>query len=656
MNETPSTQETQRHISAAETPAAESSAASTQEMPVPASMMDDVKQLWSYLLRLLGQIHIPHLLMRLAGAFLLTSAGLAWYHNGLSASHVYRPIAQWDLFRDAVSPLRLIAMTLGIFLLCSYWRIKYPRSRMDSFLLLGGLIAFSLVTLWRSENVYYAFGMILITAVLGYLGLQYDRGRPLPYHAYLSRIPTLVPVLAAMCFAAGCVSVGTVLLYKINGTSCFDMGIFKQMYYSMVHDLSLTTTCERNRVLSHFAVHCSPIFYVLLPFYYLYPHAETLLVAQSLGIALGVLPLWGICRARKLGAIETIGFAFTYLFCVELIAPCFYPIHENAFLPPLLMLLFYAIERKRTLLIYFASALTLMVKEDAPVYIVCIGLFLLCQKDFGKKRLHGLALAVAAAVYFVVVTTLIGKYGEGVMTSRTYGNLMLDHDAGFGELLKTVLLNPAYLISQILRESNLRFFLIVMVPLALMPFITKELSALLLIVPFLLMNLASGYVYAADYNYQYVFGTTTCLIYAALRNVCALQPRTRRRLAGYMGVSTVYLSVALCSGMIVGKIEDYQRDGARLRQMDAVFASIPEDASVLCNTWYVPKLANRAEVYMMDEQLATGTLFTDYVIVRDDYAEPYDAQLEENLRAANYLLYDCVSGYCRVFVSPNGTP
>ena len=47
------------------------------------------------------------------------------------------------------------------------------------------------------------------------------------------------------------------------------------------------TTCERDRVLSHFAVHVSPIYYLFLPFYALFPSPVTLEVLQALLLAFG---------------------------------------------------------------------------------------------------------------------------------------------------------------------------------------------------------------------------------------------------------------------------------------------------------------------------------------------------------------------------------
>ncbi|MGZ7142551.1 DUF2079 domain-containing protein, partial [Streptococcus pyogenes] len=72
--------------------------------------------------------------------------------------------------------------------------------------------------------------------------------------------------------------------YKITtfSGSTFDIGIFSQMFESMRRDFSQVTTLERDRFMSHFAVHISPIYYLLLPFYYVFPYGETLEILQIL--------------------------------------------------------------------------------------------------------------------------------------------------------------------------------------------------------------------------------------------------------------------------------------------------------------------------------------------------------------------------------------
>ena len=72
----------------------------------------------------------------------------------------------------------------------------------------------------------------------------------------------------------------------------FDFGIFSQMFHQMRTTGLPVTTVERDGPLSHFAVHVSPIYYLLLPFYCIYPKPVTLQVLQAAVLASAVIPLW----------------------------------------------------------------------------------------------------------------------------------------------------------------------------------------------------------------------------------------------------------------------------------------------------------------------------------------------------------------------------
>ena len=64
--------------------------------------------------------------------------------------------------------------------------------------------------------------------------------------------------------------------YRGFCSPAFDFGIFSQMFGSMIKTGIQYTTVERNELLSHFAVHCSPIWYLMLPFYFIFPTPKNL--------------------------------------------------------------------------------------------------------------------------------------------------------------------------------------------------------------------------------------------------------------------------------------------------------------------------------------------------------------------------------------------
>ena len=402
------------------------------------------------------------------------------------------------------------------------------------------------------------------------------------------------------------------------------------------------STCERDKILSHFAVHFSPIFYVLLPVYYIFPSAKTLFICQGVLAASGAIPLMLICKNKKFGNLEIISFSIVYLFSCAIVGPCFYDFHENAFLPPLLMWFFYAIEKRKTVLMYVFMVLLLMVKEDAALYVALIGYY--CIFAMEKKR-HGAIIFSVSVIYFVVVTGLMSKFGEGVMTSRTYGNLMVDHSGGLGEVVKTVILNPVYFITQCISEESFKFFLMMLLPLGFLPLISKKLSNYFLAAPFILTNLASGYHYAQEIGFQYVFGTATCLIYCALINYDDIKAKNKQFIPVFMSVATL-CSFASMQGGKTTAYDIYKDDPEKFKLRDEVLAEVPENASVVVfDSFTLTRLAQRKEVYLLSDGNLNKPLDYDFIVLKDGYSDhEWLNEIRAKLPENGYLVYSDVEG------------
>ena len=109
------------------------------------------------------------------------------------------------------------------------------------------------------------------------------------------------------------VSVASIARYNAYMASNFDFGIFTQMFENMRTTGLADTTVERNVLMSHFGVHFSPFYYVLLPFYAICPRPETLLVIQAAFVALGIIPVVLICKQLKLTKSVTVACSLIYI-------------------------------------------------------------------------------------------------------------------------------------------------------------------------------------------------------------------------------------------------------------------------------------------------------------------------------------------------------
>ena len=268
--------------------------------------------------------------------------------------------------------------------------------------------------------------------------------------------------------------------------------------------------------------------------------------------------------------------------------------------------------------------LLLGVKEDAAVYAVCILVYMLfVKKKTGWKR-HSIMLA-ASLLYFIFTTVLLSVIGDGVMTYR-FDNMVYGDSGSMSGMIRTVLADPAYLVTQVLTQEKLEFIMQTMGALLFLPLVSKKWSRYILTVPYILFNLMSDYTYFHSIYFQYAFGSGTLLFYLAVVNLSELRRELR--------VRAVPMLAAACLLFFGATV--YQRSSVIERYNSAynqeVYANfnealslIPKKASVTATTFLCPALSDRDilyELYYTDKtteyialDLRTGS--TDFNV--DDY-------------------------------------
>ena len=499
----------------------------------------------------------------------------------------------------AMSFPRLLIVTAIVFALQEGISRLRPRgTRRWTLLVIFTVLAASAVA--TSFTWAFLAGCVLVFVLLGVYVCFGWNGRCEALCEPENSIPaaSLTAVLAVGFFLL--VSAWTVARVYSFTAPTFDFGIFAQMFHSMKTSGLPITTVERDGTLSHFAVHVSPVFYLLLPFYMLVPRPETLQVLQAAVLASAVIPLYLLAGRHGLPP-----FMRTALCALLLLYPAFsggasYDIHENAFLTPLILWLFYAIDRKNAPLIALFAALTMMVKEDAPVYIAVIALWLLLSGVLHRRKwalAAGILLLVSSTAYFMGVTSYLANSGDGVMTYR-YQNFIYDGSSSLVTVIKAVLLSPMKAIFECVDKEKLEFIALTLLPLAGLPLLTRRYERLLLLIPYILVNLMSDYRYQHDIFFQYTYGSTACLFYLVTVNLADLKAKNLR-----LGV----LAVALCvsasffGARILPKaaepMEDCKTYGPYYDKIRETLDIIPDDASVAATTYYTVHLSQRDTLY-----------------------------------------------------------
>lgn len=400
-------------------------------------------------------------------------------------------------------------------------------------------------------------------------------------------------------------------------TPTYDFGIFAQMFHSMKSNGLPVTTLERDGLLSHFHVHVSPIYYLMLPLYTLIPHPATLQVMQAAVLASAVVPLWLLGKHHGLSGCQRLLLCSALLFYPALAGGAAYDLHENCFLAPLLLWLFLGIDRRSLPLTLLTAVLTLAVKEDAAVYVAIIALWMMIRALLHadhREVIWGTLLFALSLGYFLLTTNYLATVGDGVMSNR-YQNLMAESNDSLFSVVVFVLSHPTKALFECVDPEKLSYVGLTLAPLLGLPLLTRRYERYLLLIPYVLVNLMPDYVYQHNIFFQYSFGSLACLFYLTAVNLADLRPRLRfPALFSVMAVCAI-----LFSTHILPRTQDYlsrylenREECAQIRE---VLDTIPPDASVTAGTFMTTYLSSREVLYDLGYATREHLLSSAYVVI-----------------------------------------
>ncbi len=505
-------------------------------------------------------------------------------------------------FAQDTSFIKLGAITGLFFVLYTVVAYIFENIDTDSILLLMG--AAVCVTRWLGEydNDKNEFLFVLAVICVFSLFLVYFINRQSKLLSRIQPKPWAIWSFTALCggVCAAVIAYITCMRYLTYSAPNYDFGIFCQMFHYMKETGLPMVTCERDALLSHFAVHISPIYYVLLPFYYIFPSPLTLQIGQAVALASGVIPVLLLAKKFKLSAKASCAVVLIYALFPAISTGCFYDIHENCFLAPLLLWMFYFFEKEKYIPMYIFALGVLFVKEDAAMYVLLFALYVILSR---KKYLHGTILAVGSLAYFGAALYLLANFGDGVMVNR-FDNLIFNAEDGLLGAVKTALVNPGYLLTQLFTTGSssyekLVYLVYMLLPLGLLPFCTKKASRWLLIAP-ILMNTLTYYVYQYNIGFQYQFGITAFLVYAMIQNIPELKAPTRQTLLSIGAAACCCLYIVSVLPQVSHYHDAYDVSKDTYKKLDEILETIPEDASLNISTFLLPHVADREYVYEID--------------------------------------------------------
>jgi uncharacterized membrane protein len=399
-------------------------------------------------------------------------------------------------------------------------------------------------------------------------------------------VPELEPrrvVAVGVALYASIFSFVTVTRHFAFRTHALDLGYYVQLTWNLAQGHGPYVSLPEMHA---WGDHLSPIVYLFVPAFWLMPSATVLLVGQSVLLALGALPVFGIARHRFQDERPAAALAILYLLNPSLHGINVRDFHAAALAIPLLLAAIYFAEVGRPWLFVLATVLTLMCREDAALPVMGLGVWLALSQ---RRWLAGGAIALGALTLLAVEVRWVIPY----FRQEPYAHLGRYAHLGqsLGEIILTLVTHPLRTVGGLLTVRRLVYLVALLAPLGFLPLLGAR--DLLGALPALAQNLLSSDPILYYHRTQYQAFVLPFLILAAIAGYSRLAARRGGRWPVAILVVAFAASLGLASSLANDLAVARWWLSAEQRAAYTVLAQVPPAASIATQDRYVPHLSTR---------------------------------------------------------------
>lgn len=446
-------------------------------------------------------------------------------------------------------------------------------------------------------------------------------------------------------------SVLSILKYESFAASVYDLGIMIQTIWNTSKGWILQESINMGYPMMRFwMAHWEFIYLPVALIYKIFPSPYTILIIQTIVIALGALPVYWLAREKLNDSKVALIFAAGYLLHPAIQNANLCDVHGVTFAATFLMFSFYYLQNKRFVKFIIFGALALLSREDAALVLFMMGLYtFFIMKD--KKK--GLIIAAVSLAWFLI------WYKR--MTIRAWLGLpdfvIMEGAEAHWDHLKNISSDPLYLIKFLAKKYNIRYFFYLFGPMALVSFLSP--THLLIASPILAINLLSSYYYTHEVEHYYSVIIAGFVVVSAIYGLKNISDYIAKRGIKLRYVAYVILLYSLFFFFIKSNVFDFRKweITEHHKVIKDVISSIPEEASVSAENGLAVQVAERREIYVFDDNVGK----VDYILY-DFYASsisiftrssfvfplywPDNERIREIMRDPSYGIVKFVDGVC----------
>ncbi|MFA5076012.1 MAG: DUF2079 domain-containing protein [Patescibacteria group bacterium] len=422
----------------------------------------------------------------------------------------------------------------------------------------------------------------------------------------------------------------SICIYKYSnfGYNALDLAIINQVFYNSAHGQLLAASIHEP---SYLADHFNPIVLLLLPFYLIYQSPITLLILQTIFLALAAWPLYLIAKSVFAKPEYYLLLPFAYLFNPFIHNINLYEFHLVPLAVFLLFFAYYFYQKRQFYPFVTFIILALMTREDVSLYIFCLALFIIvdCHKHQQRILWSWVTTLVALSIFWFWASLKI------IASLNPAGNYKFLFYYGWlgnsiPEIIKNIFSHPLLLLSHLSTYANLEMVLGFLTPFLFLPLLNPHYLILLL------GNLAQmtiggpgggALVFQTHYGALFVIPLFIATVYS-LKLILTKYHKHRQLIIILWLVTNIYNAWGL-------GIRIEQADAINLKPIKQEFLNqIPPQAAIAATYEFLPPLSSRPTLYSLHYAFIGKHQYSNL-----DYQLPADTEYLL-IDSADFITYD----------------
>jgi uncharacterized membrane protein len=386
-------------------------------------------------------------------------------------------------------------------------------------------------------------------------------------------------------------------------TAGYDLGNFSQAIWNTSRGRLMEMTTVPGAT-SRWAFHFEPVLFLFVPIYAFWPSPVILTVLQVLIVAAGAVAIFWIGHYLLGNEWAGVLFAGIYLMYPALQAAVAFDFHGVTLAATFLAFALWGLLQRRYVVFGIASLLAMSCKEDMPLLVMMMGLYILLVQ---RQWRVGIITVVISVTWFAVANFVIipsySPFGDSIYVATRYSSL----GSSLEELILSFFTHPLRVLAVAFEPPKLLYWIQLTMPVAFTSFLAPLL--LLLSLPSLAINTLSSS--SATYTLNRFHYSAPVVPFIVVSSISGIARLSRHLARGDEKLRSTWRNRMLI--IVIGASLGYHmmtgytplRLGFRWPTPDEhdalaeqMLEKIPHQASVSAANSLVPRLSNRSHIFM----------------------------------------------------------